>query len=82
MRTYTYPGCDTCLVRMCCHNVCGDYRRHIRKETGLTILHPILTLEDAEAAISLALEREEPAEVIKMGREKFKISYATRSVYD
>jgi hypothetical protein len=45
-------------------------------------MHSILTLEDAEAAIALALEREEPADVIRMGREKFKVSGAMRSIYD
>ena len=82
MQIYSYPGCDTCLVKMCCHNVCGDYRQHVRKETGLTIMAPVLKLEDAEPAVALALEREEPAEVIKMGRDKFRVCFALRGVYD
>ena len=80
MRTYSYPGCESCLVRMCCRNVCGNYREHILKETNLTIMAPILTLEDAEPAVALALNREEPGEIIKMGREKFRVCFALRGI--
>lgn len=53
MQIFSYPGCQKCLVKMCCHNVCKDYRQHISETRDFAIMIDVIPLKSCEEALAL-----------------------------
>ena len=53
MQIFSYRGCQSCLVKACCQNVCDEYRWHLYKTREILITKdPIISLEDAESLVA------------------------------
>jgi len=76
---YSYPGCQKCLVKMCCHNICKEYRDHIYETYGCEIIKEVLSLEDCEEAITDGMFKERP-KVIRIGDKEIKVSIDIRGI--
>jgi len=53
MQIFSYPGCQTCLVKMCCQNVCKEYRQHVFETKDINILIDKLSLKKAENIVAM-----------------------------
>lgn len=53
MQIFSYPGCQTCLVKVCCQCICEEYKQHIYKTRDIKIETENLSLEEAETSIAV-----------------------------
>ena len=51
MKIYLYEGCQTCVVRACCSNVCEKYRQRIREIRHINIMINPVSLDLCERII-------------------------------
>jgi hypothetical protein len=79
MQIFSFPKCQTCLVKMCCQNVCEEYREHIFKTRGCEVLIDTLSLKECEEAIGSNMEREGPIE-LKVGDNQIRVSINLRGI--
>jgi len=57
MQIFSFSKCQTCLVKMCCQNVCEEYREHIFETRGCEIIIDPFSLRECERAIAINLEK-------------------------
>ena len=79
VQIFSYPGCQNCLVKMCCRNVCKDYREHIFKTRGTEILIDTLSLKECEEAVFKCIDRNEPIE-LRVGDKQIRVSIDIRGI--
>ncbi len=59
MQTFSYEGCQNCLVKACCQNVCKEYREHVYETKNLAITIKTLSLKEAEEVIAVSYTESE-----------------------
>jgi hypothetical protein len=62
MQIFSYSECQTCLVKMCCQNVCEGYRQYIYKTRGIRVIADMIDLQKCEGAVAMCIERDEPVQ--------------------
>ena len=73
MSKFLYPGCEICLVRTCCQNVCEKYRQHVEETENIIIEMGELSLEDAESAINTTKYIDMRS--LKIGEKEYEFSF-------
>ena len=48
MKTYSYEGCRSCLIRACCSSVCEEYKQYIRDKMHINIMIDRVSLDLCE----------------------------------
>ncbi len=59
MQILSFKKCQTCLVKMCCQNVCEDYKEYIFKTRGIQVVAKSIELQKCEGAVAMCIERSE-----------------------
>ncbi len=59
MEKSSYEGCQNCLVRACCQNVCKEYRQHVRETKSFDIMIDPLSLKESEEMIAISYTESE-----------------------
>ena len=79
MQIFSYKKCQTCLVKMCCRNVCKDYREYVFETRGCEIMIDKLTLQEAEEVVVKCIDRNGPIELV-VGENKIRVSIDIRGI--
>lgn len=79
MQIFSYPGCQKCLVKACCYNVCKDYREHLYETRGCEVLIDTISLRECEEAVGIGVERKGPIE-LRVGDVGIRVSIDIRGI--
>ena len=79
MQIFSYPGCQKCLVKMCCQNVCQDYRDHVHETYDFVIKIDKIPLREVERFIATGTEPSE--HLIEVDGQSVRITIDTRGIF-
>ena len=79
MQIFSYHGCQKCLVKACCQNVCDAYRQHVSEVYDLTINIDEIPLRECEEFVATS---HEPSEhIIEVKGQKVRVSIDVRGLF-
>ena len=75
MQIFTYKGCQTCLVKSSCRNVCREYRNHVFDTRGIDMKLNPLPLDRAETIVAMHLATD--SHTLKVNEKEYVINLIT-----
>ena len=80
MQIFSYPGCQKCLVKPCCKNVCEEYRENLYETRGCEVLIDTISLRECEEAVGSKVGRKGGPIELRVGDNKIRISIDIRGI--
>lgn len=78
MQIFSYSGCQKCLVKACCRNVCKEYRDHLYKTRGCEVLIDKITLQECEQVVVSCIGQGDID--LRVGDKKIVVSIDVRGI--